>query len=532
MFIFMKEKNIILRRKKNRDVDELAGEVTSWYSRTIISIGRGKIATWKGTFFLAFLAGSAAALVWTVTLNIESLSQAEKIGKSSLMKTIKEQGCVADGILSGYGGDISDSISLINRSRCGYLHRALETWAHPPDFVMAQEIMKKITKPNMIFGMFLAEAIDPGAKYFYVPENRYLDFSEMCQKGSEGFWGEGTCKANFSSSEYRKYLTDITQKATDIGIQSFLFGQIYFQENNFKNPQGPSIADEIRKYAARSGKRVVVGAQTNDISDEKYLKSFDFIEGGVGINSKGELESQPCFSKWWKKEGDRCWALLWNGDFPKKSNDVILHLDWSGFRDDDMSIFAQMDSETRKKTLENLYGFFRKKDMGFMMPYQAIINDSIKGCSGAQKNFYSPSEKYSCKDEKIINEIFENFSLNKAKIVGIEVPAEMVSGQKYMVSVEVKNTGESGWTKEKKYRLGSQNPQDNSYWGGRVDLFPNEKVSPGEIKKFTFEVMAPSVSGQYHFQWRMLQEGKEWFGGISDDKIIDVKNPALISDKT
>ena len=74
MFVFMKEKNLILRKNKNRDVDELAGEVDSWYSKTIISIGKGKIATWKGAFLLAFLAGSAAALIWTVTLNIESLS--------------------------------------------------------------------------------------------------------------------------------------------------------------------------------------------------------------------------------------------------------------------------------------------------------------------------------------------------------------------------------------------------------------------------------------------------------------------------
>lgn len=519
----MKEKNIIL--KKNREVDELAKDVTVWHSRTLVSIGKGKIKTWKGAFLLAFFAGSAAALIWTVTLNIESLSRAEKIGKSPLMKSIKERGCVADGILSGYGGDTDEATALVNRSECQYLHRALETWAAPPDFEKAENIMKKINKPKIIFGMFLAEAIDPEAKYFYPDENRYFDFASMCKKESEGFWGEGTCKADLSSVEYRKYLSYITQKAIDMGVQSFLFGQIYFQENNLKNPQAPLIADEMRKYAAKSGKEIVIGAQTNDIGHEKYLRSFDFIEGGVGEHPDGTIEDQPCYSKWWKKEGDRCWALLWNGDFPKKSNDVILHFDWSGFRDDDMSIFAQMSRENRAKTLKNLYGFFRKKDIGFMMPYLAVINADIKGCSGPQKNFYSPSEKYSCKDEDIITGIFKDFSLNNAKFVSQEIPSEMVPGEKYKVEVSLKNSGESVWTKEKKYRLGSQNPQDNSYWGGRIDLDSKEEIKPGEIKKFSFEVMAPAVVGEYHFQWKMLREDVEWFGGHSEDKVIKVAFP-------
>jgi len=48
---------------------------------------------------------------------------------------------------------------MINYSGCQYLHRALETWNAPPDFFKASEIMKTIKVKNVIYGMFLAEAI-------------------------------------------------------------------------------------------------------------------------------------------------------------------------------------------------------------------------------------------------------------------------------------------------------------------------------------------------------------------------------------
>jgi len=67
--------------------------------------------------------------------------------KSPLMAAIKSNGCVWDGLLSGYAGSETDSsVALLNRSQCQYLHRSLETWAWPPDFAQAQNIMSRITK--------------------------------------------------------------------------------------------------------------------------------------------------------------------------------------------------------------------------------------------------------------------------------------------------------------------------------------------------------------------------------------------------
>lgn len=315
---------------------------------------------------------------------------------------MKTKGCVADGLLSGYGGDTEGSVKLINRSNCRYLHRAIETWASPPDFELADELMWDIQKPNMIYGMFIAEAIKKNADYYFPDEERYFKFSEMCRGHSDNAYGEHTCIPSFKKEEYREYLKYITRKAMDLGVQSFLFGQIYLQDPSKDRDHSDiyDIVGDMRKYAKKKNMDIIVGAQTNSITNEKYLRLFDYIEGGVGVTNDGNVEDGPC---WSKKES--CWALLWNERFSKKANNVFLHLDWSGLLYDDMSVFARMDKDKRAKTLGNLYQYFTSRNMGFMMPYLATIHRQNGGCYGPKKRFYSPDNKFTCKDEDVIKEI-------------------------------------------------------------------------------------------------------------------------------
>lgn len=324
-----------------------------------------------------------------------------KPGPVSIDK-MKKQGCVADGLLSGYGGKTKESIDLINRSNCLYLHRAIETWANPPDFKLADKLMWDIKKPGMVYGMFIAEAIRKNAKYYYDDKHRYFDFSKMCRGHSDNRWGEHTCIPSLKKEEYRDYIKFITRKAMDLGVQSFLFGQIYLQDTagDREHSEIYDIVKDMREYAREIGITIVVGAQTNSITDERYLRTFDYIEGGVGINAEGNIENGPCFSG----KGS-CWALLWNDAYAKKANNVFLHLDWSGIYYDDMSIFARMDKTTREKTLKNLYSYFTSKNMGFMMPYLAVIHKQNGGCHGPKKRFYSPDNKYTCQDEDAIASI-------------------------------------------------------------------------------------------------------------------------------
>lgn len=319
------------------------------------------------------------------------------------MKEMKTKGCVADGFLSEYGDDTEEAVDMINHSECLYLHRALETWNAPPDFYKASKIMEQIKPRDLIYGMFIAEAIDTRAIYYYPEEERFFDFRTMCRDGSENAWGEHTCKPSFSSGEYRKYLKYITRRAMDLGIQSFLFGQVYYQDSpDLSKSKIPDILDEMRKYAKKKNMEIVIGAQTGNITNEKYLKRFSYIEGGVGIGDDGRIEEGPCWS-----HIDSCWALLWHKNYASKADNVFLHLDWSGLSFDDMSVFSRMDTAKRAEVLKELYKYFTSRDMGFLMPLMATLPKNNGGCFGPNEGFYSASRAYSCKDENVINLILK-----------------------------------------------------------------------------------------------------------------------------
>ncbi len=315
------------------------------------------------------------------------------------MERMKTQGCVTDGLLSEYNPDWQEYVALINRSNCYYLHRAIETWLTPPDFETIDFEMSQITKKDVVYGMFLAEAIDIKAKYYNNKEGRFFDFEEMCRKGAVNPWGEHTCKPDFASKEYRDYLAYITHWAIDLGVQSFTFGQIYMQEGANAD-YAPRIVKDMREYAKKKGVDIVIGAQTGNIQDENYLQLFDYIEGGVGINEEGAVEDGPCFSK---RGG--CWALLWHSDYTSKAKNVFLHLDWSGIKSDDLDIFARMTQEKRAETLKSLYEKFKSEKTGFLMPFFGVLAGDNGGCRGPKKKFYSSDMRYSCKDENVINEL-------------------------------------------------------------------------------------------------------------------------------
>jgi len=315
------------------------------------------------------------------------------------MARLKAQGCVTDGLLSEYNPDWQEYANLINRSNCYYLHRAIETWLTPPDFETINFEMGQITKKDVVYGMFLAEAIDTRAKYFNNGENKYFDFEKMCRKGSDNAWGDHTCKPTFASKEYRDYLAYITHWAIDLGVQSFTFGQIYMQESAGKNYASEIITD-MRQYAKAKGVDIVVGAQTGDIMDANYLSLFDYIEGGVGIDGNGQVENGPCLST---RGG--CWALLWHQNYASKAKNVLLHLDWSGIVSDDLDIFARMSPDARSQTLKNLYAKFNAGNTGFLMPMFGVLANENEGCHGPKRKFYSADKAYSCNDEKAINQI-------------------------------------------------------------------------------------------------------------------------------
>jgi hypothetical protein len=111
---------------------------------------------------------------------------------------------------------------------------------------------------------------------------------------------------------------------------------------------------------------------------------------------------------------------------------------------------------------------------------------------------------------------------NNAQFISQDVPGMMYATESYNVSITMKNIGNTIWTAGSGYKLGSQNPQDNSTWGWSRVTLPHD-VWPGQQVTFTFEVMAPLKTGNTNFQWRMVQENVEWFGDFTTNKVIAVK---------
>lgn len=110
---------------------------------------------------------------------------------------------------------------------------------------------------------------------------------------------------------------------------------------------------------------------------------------------------------------------------------------------------------------------------------------------------------------------------NSAVLVSQTVSSHMTPGGVYPVSVTFRNSRDTTWTAGGAYRLGSQNPPDNVTWGLRRVALPGS-VSPGQQVTFTFNVTAPGAPGTYHFQWRMVQDGVQWFGDLTPDVPVDV----------
>ena len=114
--------------------------------------------------------------------------------------------------------------------------------------------------------------------------------------------------------------------------------------------------------------------------------------------------------------------------------------------------------------------------------------------------------------------------VNNAAFVSQNVPTRMAPGQGYDVQVVLRNTGANPWSQAGLYSLSSQNPPDNFTWGLARAALPGT-VAVGAEATFNFRVFAPVVAGTFNFQWRMVQEGVEFFGDLSSNVVVTVGTP-------
>jgi RHS repeat-associated protein len=120
---------------------------------------------------------------------------------------------------------------------------------------------------------------------------------------------------------------------------------------------------------------------------------------------------------------------------------------------------------------------------------------------------------------------------NGASFVSQSVPSAMTAGQTYNVSVTMLNSGTTTWTTASLYRLGSENPQNNTTWGINRVAVP-ASIAPGQQATFSWTVTAPATPGTYNFQWQIVEDQVAWIGPLTPNVAVVVSAPATVNDAT
>jgi hypothetical protein len=125
-------------------------------------------------------------------------------------------------------------------------------------------------------------------------------------------------------------------------------------------------------------------------------------------------------------------------------------------------------------------------------------------------------------DEVVVGEVVERDEA--ALVTAIDFPTTMHPGERRMVSATFRNTGTTSWTRAARYKLGAVGDAGGHAHaflvgtGGdpsRVWLDEDESIAPQQIKRFRFEVVAPTDAGLYRPCFRMVREGVRWFGPLT-----------------
>lgn len=106
----------------------------------------------------------------------------------------------------------------------------------------------------------------------------------------------------------------------------------------------------------------------------------------------------------------------------------------------------------------------------------------------------------------------------EATIVADTIPGTMKKGTEYPITITVRNDSNQTWSESNLIRLGAVGDSD-PFANGRHLIKIGESVKPGDEYVFVFNMKAPSVTGEYLSDWRMLQENVKWFGAVLEKKI-------------
>jgi len=121
---------------------------------------------------------------------------------------------------------------------------------------------------------------------------------------------------------------------------------------------------------------------------------------------------------------------------------------------------------------------------------------------------------------------------NDAQFMSLDVPSHVFPSSAFTATAVFENVGTTEWDADllsNKYKLGSENSRDNVDWGvGTSRTLVSESVLPGEAHTFEINCVGPTDEGYYNFQRRMVREGVEWFGELSENRIMYVSSDKVV----
>jgi C1A family cysteine protease/predicted MPP superfamily phosphohydrolase/uncharacterized protein affecting Mg2+/Co2+ transport len=120
---------------------------------------------------------------------------------------------------------------------------------------------------------------------------------------------------------------------------------------------------------------------------------------------------------------------------------------------------------------------------------------------------------------------FQTVTVYDAQMVSHTIPGTMTAGQRYPVTVTMKNTGTMTWSEASMIRLGGANADAYTFTfpnvgGHRVSLPPGTSVAPGESYTFSWTVTAPSTAGTFTPTYQMVWDGHQWFGAQASQVVV------------
>ncbi|MEZ4690104.1 MAG: NBR1-Ig-like domain-containing protein [Ignavibacteria bacterium] len=127
------------------------------------------------------------------------------------------------------------------------------------------------------------------------------------------------------------------------------------------------------------------------------------------------------------------------------------------------------------------------------------------------------------------------YSGSNSEFINSIVPQTMTAGEKYKITVSLKNIGDDVWDNAltNEFMIGSiVESTDITYpgWNSESVLLSSEMGS-GQTSDVEFYVTAPLESGVYHLQW-MMKKGDDYFGEKSDKYSVNVINGSSALNET